>query len=216
MKKFFISLLFLITGAVCFAESDLQISTQPVSLFQAKYITWDGLKYTEALGFQYSGNVFGITNHNFLWNSPFGFYESVNFIVSTTFGVNIAVGPCFKLYENEKTQLTANAGVHTTIFTPEHIEFGAESDFRVKFMKNKRFSPVIGVRLDFDFLTNGKSDDVVDAYINVLINSVASNVVEAQKTPETQYQDYSISIDKNIKQFLAFYVKPYIALTFNF
>ena len=84
MKKFFISLLILITGAVCFAESDLQISTQPFSLYQYKYITWDNLKYMESLGFQYSGNVLEITNHNYLWKNRFGFYEAINFFVDTT------------------------------------------------------------------------------------------------------------------------------------
>lgn len=106
MKKFFISLLILITGAVCFAESDLQISTQPFSLYQYKYITWDNLKYMESLGFQYSGNV--------------------------------------------------------------------------------------------------------------LVNTTASNVVEAQNTPETQWVDWTVSIDKSVKQFFAFYVKPYIGCTWNF
>ena len=216
MKKFFISLLILITGAVCFAESDLQISTQPFSLYQYKYITWDNLKYMESLGFQYSGNVLGITNHNYLWKNRFGFYEAINFFVDTTFGINLAAGPCFKIYENDNILLTAGAGVHSTFYTPEHIEFGLESDFSVKFFKKKRFSPVLGLRLDFDFLTNGKSDDVVHVYINALVNNTASNVVEAQKTPETQWVDWAVSIDKSVKQFFAFYVKPYIGCTWNF
>lgn len=216
MKKFFIVMAIIFAGHFCFAESDVQISTQPLSIYQFKHITWDNLRYTESLVFRYSGNVFGITNHNFLWNNRFGFYESINFFVNTTFGVNIAAGPCLKLYENNIIQMTAGIGVHSTFYTLNHIEFGLESDFRAKFLRQKKFSPVIGLRLDFDFLTNGSSDDVVDTFINALVNNTATSAAEAQKDPNTTIINTSYYIDKTVKQFLAFYVKPYIGCTWNF
>lgn len=209
MKKFFIIFVLLIAGTAGFAESDLQFTTQALSLYQNKYITWNNRRYRESLAFEYSGNVFEITNHNYLWNPRAGFYEALSAMVKDTFGLGIAAGPCFKVYDGKITQMVLSAGVHTTFYSFNYMEFGIESDFRVKFLKNKRFSPVAGLCLSFDFLTNGTADDVVDAEIHSIIKNVAA-------ASNKEGNSYTISNDMTLEKFLAFYVMPYAAFSINF
>lgn len=217
MKKFFISLLILITGAVCFAESDLQISTQPFSLYQAKHIAWNNVRYRESLFFQYSGSIIEVKNHNFLWgNQKFGFYESAAVFVNRGFGVELAVGPCVKFYENKKTLFTGDLGVHVSLYHIEHIDFGIESDFRIKLLKNRKFSPVLGLSLSFDFLTTGNSDDVMNSGISALINSMVTPPAVEKIKDGYIFRDVIVNYDKTVKEYFAFYVKPYIGCTWNF
>ena len=105
--------------------------------------------------------------------------------------------------------MVLSAGVHTTFYSFNYMEFGIESDFRVKFLKNKRFSPVAGLCLSFDFLTNGTADDVVDAEIHSIIKNVAA-------ASNTEGNSYTISNDMTLEKFLAFYVMPYAAFSINF
>ena len=212
MKKFLIICLLLFAGASAFAESDLQFTTQALSLYQNKYITWNNRRYRESLAFEYSGNVFEVTNHNYLWHPRFGFYESLSCIVKDTFGLGLAAGSCFKVFDGESNQIVISAGLHTTFYSFNYMEFGIESDFRFKFLKNKRFSPVAGLCLSFDFLTNGTADDVVDSEVHSIFN----NVTPAQETNGDTTIERTIVNDNTLDKFLAFYVMPYIAFSINF
>ncbi len=212
MKKKFVVLLFILFGGFAFAESDIEVSTKPLSFYQAKDINWGTLYYRESLVFRYTGYLCDISNYNFLLlDERLGFYDSLDVIYNERFGLELAVGPCFKFYDGENVNLYGSLGFHSTIYF-EYLNLGLESSFGLKLFSNKRLSPIAGLHLSFDFFTSGNSTNAVDSFVTMFIN----NLVPSQTVQDNIQTNSYVLYDTSIAKYLTFYVMPYLGLSINF
>lgn len=203
-KKIWIYLFLLFFVADFYAESDIQLSWPMISLFENKYVEWENYSYKRGKSFDFSGNLFEITNHNFIWSEKIGFYESFALMADKySWGEDnlcflFSGGVSYKVLENRKLDLLADGGLHIDIHSFEFIELGVESDFQFKFTPKRRCSPIFGINVNFNFYTNGKSNPFITEYNCDYRNS---------------YWRYKP--DSDIKKYFKFCILPYIALGFN-
>ena len=210
-KKFYFLVLFLF-GGFAFADCDIEVSTKPLSFYQAKNINFGTLYYKESLVFRYTGYICDISNFNyFLLDEKLGFYDSLNVIYKDRLGLELALGPCFKFYEGLNVDLYGRLGFHSSFFF-EYLNLGLESGIGLKFFNKKRVSPVAGLNLSFDFFTSGNAVNAVDSLIIMSIN----NIVPSSYTADGVTHYSSVSYDPRVYRYLCFCVMPYIGVSVNF
>ena len=159
-KKFYFLVLFLF-GGFAFADCDIEVSTKPLSFYQAKDINFGTLYYRESLIFRYTGYICDISNFNyFLLDEKLGFYDSLNVIYKDRLGLELALGPCFKFYEGMNVDLYGRLGFHSSFFF-EYLNLGLESGIGLKFFNKKRVSPVAGLNFFFKAQLFAQAQNVV-------------------------------------------------------
>ena len=204
-KFLFLFFLFFVSANIN-AKSDIQLSWPMISLFESSYTEWENYTYKKGHIFDYSGNLFEITNHNFIWLEKLGFYESVSIIADkSSWGKNFlslqfSGGSSFYVCNCQKFEILADAWLHILLHSLKYIELGIEGDFQLKFTPKRRCSPILGINANFNFYANGPAQGLVGEYIRSL----------------SSYLSYEIyKPDSKIEKYFKFNIQPYIALGIN-
>lgn len=195
MKKLLFIIIFFCAIGTLHAKSDIQISPFLPAFFSNVNATINDVNFSDKKLFRISDSFWRLSNQNYLWEK-YGFYETVSFANFDTIsidgldslGIKISVGFCYNLISNDIIDLNCITGPNIAIYGGG-IVLGYEVDSQIKFLAKRRFSPVIGAIINYDFYTSLKAIDDKTYY-----------------TPLPKY---------DINNYSYFYVLTYVAFCIN-
>lgn len=212
MKKTLLILLIICSVKTVYAKNDIQIAPLIPSFFTNLKATIDNIDYTYQEFVSLGDSFWRISNQNYLWNNNYGFYESIAITpprvqvdINNFFGIKLSVGFAYNIFDNSIINLNNNTGTHISFFK-DGIVLGVESDFHIKFLPTKRFSPVIGTIFNFDFYSS--------------LNPVQSVPKKSSITCDDSYQTNGEPLYElkyyYLQKYRHFFVQLYLSFCINF